>query len=98
MALLHPDADLSMSLIAYGADIIRLLRLPAQVKTVDELLEKYLMRDKRRTPQSFFAALDMLFALGVINVTGYKVHLLERARPTTPLVTYTPDLFGNDDA
>lgn len=98
MALLHPDADLSMSLIAYGADVIRLLRLPSRPKTVDHLLERYLARDKRRTPQSFFATLDMLFALEVISVSGYKVHLLDQVRAPAPRLNYTPDLFGDNDA
>lgn len=98
MALLHPDADLSMSLVAYGADVIRLLRLSAQPRSVDHLLERYLLGDKRRTPQSFFATLDMLFAMGVIAVASYKVHLLDQSKSTAPRLNYTPDLFGGDDA
>ncbi len=100
MALLHPDADLSLSLVVYGADILRTLHRASKAPTVDELMDRYLTNDRRRTPQSFFSALDMLFALGCVVVRGYRVLLVPQDAPVNSTRGRTRDLFdgleGND--
>jgi len=73
MSLLHPDADLSLSLVAHGADVLRLLAQQHTPVFVDRALELFLMHDKRRTPQNFFNALDLLFAVEAVDVTGYRI-------------------------
>ena len=99
MALLQPDSDLSLSLLFYGSSVLRLLKHGRGV-TVDDLLEKYVTQDLRRTPQSFYSALDLLFSLDAIQVTGYKVHAV-RPAPSAPSVQQPLQRklqFGDDDA
>lgn len=100
MALLHPDSDLSLSLVFYGADVLRILRHSSKTLTVDDLLDKYLVGDRRRTPQSFFSTLDMLYATGVLEVRAYKVLLTPQVSAPAPRLERNGDLFedieGND--
>ena len=93
MALLHPDSDLSLSLVFYGADVLRILRHSSKTLTVDDLLGKYLVSDRRRTPQSFFSTLDMLYATGVLEVNAYKVILTPQLRAPAEPFGRIRDLF-----
>lgn len=95
MALLHPESDLSLSLIVQGGDILRHLHSNRRPLIVDELLERHLRADRRRTPASFFAALDLLYMLGAIHREGYRVKLLPREDQNLGV---TGDLFGGADA
>ena len=104
MPLLHPDSDLSLSLIFYGADVLGALQSSRTPFTVDALLEKFLRADKRRTPENFFSTLDMLFATGAIVVKSYRVILTPEPKVTLSAPIVSPvirDLFtdlGDDDA
>ncbi|WP_431258549.1 hypothetical protein ACQ86G_29335 [Roseateles chitinivorans] len=84
MAILHPDSDLSLSLVFYGADVLGTLRRLRKPLIVEDLLDRFLKADKRRTPQNFFSTLEMLFATGTIEVKGYKVTLCD---PSATAVT-----------
>jgi hypothetical protein len=97
MALLHPDSDLSLSVVAQGADIIRTLHHAKKDIILDQALEKYLRNDTRRTPQSFFATLDFLFTIGAIDTVGYHLSLIKnRSREVRQQENY--DLFEDDNA
>jgi hypothetical protein len=98
MALLHPDSDLSLSLVFYGADVLRILRHSSKTLTVDDLLDKYLVSDSRRTPQSFFSTLDMLYATGVLEVKAYKVILTPQLSAPIQPFGRTRDLFDDFEA
>jgi len=97
MSLLHPDADLSLSSLAHGADILRQLTLQRMPLFVDRALELFLARDKRRTPQNFFAALDLLFAVEAVEVSGYRIQRITK-RSAVVQVGTNLELFGGDDA
>lgn len=97
MALAHPDSDLSLSVIVQAADIIRGLNAAKKPVVLDHMLEQYLRRDPRRIPQSFFAALDFLYAIGAIDTIGYHLQLIKsRTREIKRQDNY--DLFGDNDA
>lgn len=76
MALLHPESDLTMSLITLGADILRQLHRQKVPVIVDDLLEGHLRGDRRRTPANFFAALDLLYSVGSVEREGYRIRLM----------------------
>ncbi|MCW5115581.1 hypothetical protein B7L17_002045 [Burkholderia cenocepacia] len=97
MSLLHPDADLSLSPVVHGADILRLLAHQRAPLFVDRALELFLSLDKRRTPQNFFHALDLLFVVEAIDVTGYRIRRITNQSVTFP-VGVNLDLFEGDNA
>lgn len=75
MALFHPESDLSLNIVAHGADVLRFLHKQHEPVIGDDLLEDFLRRDNRRTPSVFFAALDFLYSLGAIRREGYRIVL-----------------------
>lgn len=75
MALLHPESDLTLSLVAQGAGILQQLGAQSRPVIVDQLLEAHLKQDSRRTVSNFFAAIDLLYAIGAIDREGYKLKL-----------------------
>lgn len=76
MALLHPESDISMSSIALGANILKILRDTKKPIIVDELMERFLRADKRRTQANFFIALNFLYMVGTIDKDGYRIKLI----------------------
>ncbi len=95
MALLHPESDLSMSLLAQGADILRELHTARRPLIVDDLLERHLRADRKRTSEGFFSTLDLLYTLGAIEREGYRVKALQLDQQTRG---ETGDLFGERNA
>lgn len=75
MALLHPESDLTLSLVAQGAGILQQLGAQSRPVSIDHLLEMHLKQDGRRTVSNFFAAIDLLYAVGAIDREGYKLKL-----------------------
>lgn len=93
MALLHPESDLTLSLVAQGADILRQLHAHNGSVVVDDLLEKHLRLDSRRTTANFFAALDLLYAVGAIEREGYRLSIVASVQDS-----FSDDLFGGGNA
>lgn len=87
MAFLHPESDLSMSIITFGASIIRILHKEKSPIIVDNLLDKFLKQDMRYTVVNFFSALEFLYTVGAIESEGYQIKLLK--------ISDHPDLFDN---
>lgn len=75
MIIPQPESDLSLNIMVVGADIIKILRKGEDTLIVDDLLKKFLNRDKRRTPTLFFDVLTFLFAIGAIKEDTYRVRL-----------------------
>ena len=76
MALLHPESDLSMSTVAMGASLLRILSDRKTPIIVDELMEKFLRVDARRTQVNFFSALYFLYMLGAVDKVGYRIKIV----------------------
>lgn len=76
MALLHPESDLSMSTVAMGANLLKILREKKRPLIVDELMESFLRADKRRTQVNFFTTLYFLYMLGTIDRDGYRIKIM----------------------
>lgn len=87
MSLLHPESDLSMSVLAMGASVIQALIECQRPVLVDDLQKIFVRHDYRRTYASFVATLEFLFVLGVINHVGYRISL------ALPSSGKTGDLF-----
>lgn len=64
-----------------GADIISIMgNTPFKNKyaIVDDVMNRFLSRDKDRTPDLFLYALTFLHTLGSIEKKGYKIKLIKR--------------------
>ncbi|MGY8903537.1 MAG: hypothetical protein ACKVIH_03190 [Burkholderiales bacterium] len=82
MALLDPEADLSMSVVVHGASVLDILKRHKKPIVTDDLMEKFLGQDSRRTAVSFFCALEFLYTVGAIDHSKYRIglHKTQEAR------------------
>ena len=75
MILPHPESDLRLNIMVLGVDIIEQLKGQDFV-LVESLLEKFLKKGIKRTPDMFFNSLTFLYSCGVVEKKEYKVKLL----------------------
>lgn len=75
MIIPQPEADLSLNIMVLGADIIKSLKNRDDYIIAEDMMNLFLMKDNRRTPQLFFDTLTFLFMLGIVEETNYKVRL-----------------------
>ncbi len=75
MILPHPESDLSLNIMVLGADIVKMLKGSSNFYLVEKLIQKFLQKDKKRTPDMFLNALTFLYSVGLIEQMGYKVKL-----------------------
>lgn len=95
MILPQPESNLKTNLMVLGADIINIMgNSPYKDKyvIVDDVMNKFLNRDKERTPDLFLYALTFLHTLGSIEKKGYKIKLVKKANEVLPQIS----LFDND--
>lgn len=79
MILPHPESDLSMNIMVMAADIIRFLKKRGSFVLAALLMEDFLKKDKRRTPDMFINSVTFLFALGYIEQENSRLRLDESA-------------------
>jgi hypothetical protein len=81
MILPQPESNLKTNLMVLGADIISIMsNSPFKNKyvIVDDIMKKFLNKDKDRTPDLFLYALTFLHTIGSIDQKGYKIKLIEK--------------------
>ncbi|HHV86889.1 MAG TPA: hypothetical protein GXX42_13945 [Petrimonas sp.] len=94
MILPQPESNLKTNLMVLGADIISIMgNSPFKNKyiIVDDIMNKFLDRDKDRTPDLFLYALTFLHTIGCIEKKGYKIKLVKKEIQEE----YQPSLFEN---
>ncbi len=79
MILPHPESDLSLNIIVMAADVICLLKKKRAFVLVESLMNDFLKKDKRRTPEMFINSVTFLFTFGYIEQSGYRLRLDEKA-------------------
>lgn len=79
MILPHPESDLSMNIMVMATDIIRFLKKRGSFVLAALLMEDFLKKDKRRTPDMFINSVTFLFALGYIEQENSRLRLEESA-------------------
>ncbi|WP_072938787.1 hypothetical protein [Flavobacterium granuli] len=95
MILPQPESNLKTNLMVLGADIISIMgNSPYKNKyvIVDDVMSKFLNRDKERTPDLFLYALTFLHTLGSIDKKGYKIKLVKKENEEE----IQTSLFDND--
>jgi len=76
MIIPQPESDLSLNTLALGADVIRILKENGKVMIAEDLLNRFLAKDSRRSFSKFFETITFLYTIGFIGERGYKVRLL----------------------
>ena len=79
MILPHPESNLKINLMVLGADVIDIMsKSPFKNKfsIVDDIMIKFMKRDKNRTPDLFLYSLTFLHLIGSIEKKGYKIRLV----------------------
>lgn len=95
MILPQPESNLKTNLMVLGADIISIMgNYPFKNKyvIVDEVMCKFLNKEKERTPDLFLYALTFLHTLGSIEKKGYKIKLIKQGNEDEKQIS----LFDND--
>jgi hypothetical protein len=83
MVIPQPESDLSLNVMVVGSEIISILKRNKRYVIIDDLMKKFIARDRRRTKDLFFDALVMLFSLGIIIQEQYKVRLVHGSAQKT---------------
>jgi hypothetical protein len=60
-----------------GVDVVRLLKSQKFI-FLEDLLNSFIKKDARRTPDLFFNTLIFLYSCGLIEKRGYKIRLTPR--------------------
>lgn len=95
MILPQPESNLKTNLMVLGADIISIMGsspFKNRYAVVDDVMSKFLSRDKDRTPDLFLFALTFLHTLGSIEKKGYKIKLVKKENDGKNQIS----LFDND--
>ena len=77
MALLHPESDLSLSVVVMGAGILSELSKKSPIM-IDDLLALFLKHDKWRTLINFYATLEFLYTIDAIEHEHYHIKICHR--------------------
>lgn len=78
MILPHPESDLSLNLMVLGSAILEKLQKEKKAIFLETLLESFLKKDKKRTPEMFNNALTFLYCFDLIELKDLKLHLKEK--------------------
>lgn len=78
MILPHPESDLYLNIMVMGADIVKMLKGSSNFHLIENLIQNFLKKDKKRTPDMFLNTLTFLYSVGLIDQKGYRVKLTPR--------------------
>ncbi len=76
MILPEPESDLRMNILVLGNEILGELIENRGAMLIEDLLQRFLKKDTKRTPKLFMDVITVLYALALINVKGYKIKVV----------------------
>jgi hypothetical protein len=74
----HPESNFSLNLMVLGSDIVKILKLQKDFVLIEKILNIFLQKEEKRTPEMFLNALSFLFAMGLIEKKNYRIKLISR--------------------
>ncbi|MEA3450540.1 MAG: hypothetical protein U9Q83_01400 [Bacteroidota bacterium] len=80
MILPHPETDFSTNILVVATDIIKELKHHKKTVLLEKLMQSFLNKDIKRTPDLFIKSLVFLYSFGLIEYDNYKVKLTPRTR------------------
>lgn len=86
MILPHPETDLNLNIMVVGTDIVSILDKHKGYMLVEDVMNEFIKKDQRRTPDLFLYTLMFLFSFGLIEKKNFRIRLNKH-------VSNTPMLF-----
>lgn len=80
MILPHPETDFSTNILVVATDIIKELQKHKKTVLLEKIMQSFLKKDIKRTPDLFMKSLVFLYSFGLIDYDNYKVKLVPRER------------------
>lgn len=80
MILPHPETDFSTNILVVATDIIKELKHQKKTVLLEKVMQSFLSKDVKRTPDLFIKSLVFLYSFGLIEYDNYKVKLTPRTR------------------
>lgn len=80
MILPHPETDFSINILVVATDIIMELKQNKKTVLLEKVMQSFLNKDIKRTPDLFIKSLVFLYSFGLIEYDNYKVKLTPRTR------------------
>ena len=78
MILPHPETDFSTNILVVATDIIKELKHHKKTVLLEKVMQSFLNKDIKRTPDLFIKSLVFLYSFGLIEYDNYKVRLTPR--------------------
>tara|TARA_B100000378_G_scaffold225912_1_gene189853 strand:- start:26798 stop:27061 length:264 start_codon:yes stop_codon:yes gene_type:complete len=78
MILPHPETDFSTNILVVATDIIKYLQMQKKPILLEKVMESFLKKDIRRTPDLFIKCLTFLYSFGLIEYSNYKIALISK--------------------
>lgn len=78
MILPHPETDFSTNILVVATDIIKELKRHKKSVLLEKVMQSFLNKDIKRTPDLFIKSLVFLYSFGLIEYDNYKVKLTPR--------------------
>jgi len=80
MILPHPETDFSTNILVVATDIIKELKTHKKTVLLEKVMQFFLSKDIKRTPDLFTKSLVFLYSFGLIEYDNYKVKLTPKTR------------------
>lgn len=80
MILPHPETDFSTNILVVATDIIKELKHHKKTVLLEKVMQSFLNKDIKRTPDLFIKSLVFLYSFGLIEYDNYKVKLTPRTQ------------------
>ncbi len=80
MILPHPETDFSTNILVVATDVIKELKHHKKTVLLEKVMQSFLNKDIKRTPDLFIKSLVFLYSFGLIEYDNYKVKLTPRTR------------------
>ncbi len=82
MILPHPETDFSTNILYVATDIIRELKIRKKNVLTEDLMQSFLNKDIKRTPDLFIKSITFLFIVGMVKYENFKIQLVKKIQPT----------------
>jgi hypothetical protein len=78
MILPHPETDFSTNILVVATDIIKELKQHKRTVLLEKVMQSFLKKDIKRTPDLFIKSLVFLYSFGLIEYDNFKIKLTPR--------------------
>ena len=88
MQLIQPESNLKLNILVLGSSIIEILNSESDPVIVDDLLNKFLKKDKKRSVHLFFDTLTLLYLIDIVTEENYRIKINKFKKRTSKLTDF----------